>query len=514
MRKLLIYTLFLFCPCVYAQDGSLDHTFGIAGKVTTELGSNKDEGHSMAIQSDGKIVVAGNVAYGSTWDFAVVRYNTDGSLDNTFGSGGTVTTDFWSSCDFGKSVAIQSDGKIVVAGMVWTCFTSNVVDLALVRYNTDGSLDTTFGIGGKVTSDFGGPSDVGNSIVIQNDGKIIVAGKSKQGVSYDFLLARYDSAGNPDSTFGTGGWVVTDFGSPYEFAYAVVMQDDGKIVVAGYDNDGNNYDPGHDFVLARYKDDGALDSTFGSGGKVITDLGSLDDYGFAAAIQSDGKILVAGHSASSADGDFALVRYNSDGGLDNSFGSGGIVYTNFGSGGASGYSVISRDDGKIVVGGILFVGYPNLDFALARYNNDGSLDNTFDFDGKVTTDFGGGFDMIYSLAIQSDEKIVAAGCTGTASNHDFALARYNVSTVGMAEKIKTNDVYIYPNPSDGVFTADLHNCQDVKLTVCDVLGNCVLRIDCLGEASQKINLSLQPKGIYFLEILTDGARTVEKIILH
>lgn len=515
MKKILLFIFSFVYLSVYAQDGSLDNTFGIGGKVTTDFGSSTDEGKSVAIQSDGKIVVAGNSWNGSGDDFSLVRYNSDGSLDNTFGSGGKVTTDFGGALDFGTSIAIQNDGKIVVAGWSWTYPVPNVTDFALVRYNSNGSLDTTFGTNGKVITDFGGPSDVGTSVTIQSDGRIVVAGGSKQGTYSDFALARYNSDGSLDGTFGTGGKVLTDFGSPSESGYSVIMQNDGKIVVAGKDYDGFNYDPGHDFVLARYKNNGTLDSTFGSGGKVTTDLGSNDDYGFSAAIQSDGKIVVAGHSYLAYNGDFALVRYNSDGTLDSTFNTDGKVFTDFGGSGECGYSVAIQTDGKIVVAGVKGNVYPNDDFALARYNSDGTLDNTFGSGGKVTTDFGGNtIDKSYSVAIQGDGKIVVVGYSGNSSNHDFAVARYNSGTVGIEENMQMSDVNIYPNPSSGIFTVDLGNCKDAKLSVCDVLGNRVWKKDYGGETSQEINLSFQPKGIYFLEIVSDGERFVKKIILE
>ncbi|MDO8541473.1 MAG: PKD domain-containing protein [Opitutaceae bacterium] len=441
----LIFSLVMALPAVAASDGDLDTTFDTDGKVITPFGSYMSIGQSVAIQSDGKIVVAGiSMLDASTGDFAVARYETDGSLDPTFGSGGKVTTSFG---DIGRDqawgVAIYKSGpnigKIVVAGDT-TASGLNV--FALARYNTNGSLDTSFGGGtGMVTTSFALAGDINVtsqalSVAIQSDDRIVLAGNTVKGFNlssgpqdspanngFNFALARYDADGNLDASFGGTGKVITDIGG-FSFgggdgAYSVVIQSDGKIVAAGYGNplaSGNS-----DFALVRYNTDGTLDTTFGVGGtgKVTTNFETNADYGFSAAIQSDGKIVVAGESTS----DFALARYNTDGTLDTTaFGGGtGKVTTNFG-GTDRGQSVAIQSDGGIVAAGYTDAG-GTLDFALARYNANGSLDTSFDTDGKVTTDFGGGPDAGHSVAIQSDGKIVVAG-SGGATDTDFAVARY------------------------------------------------------------------------------------------
>ena len=209
-------------------------------------------------------------------------------LDTSFGTGGMVTTDIGSSTtDYGYSVAIQSDGKIVVAGVSGDNF-------ALARYTAAGTLDATFGTGGKVTTDFGG-GDAIWSVAIQSDGKIIAAGYSNN----NFALARYTAAGALDLSFDTDGKVTTDFGST-DRAHSVAIQSDGKIIVAGYSN--NN------FALARYTTSGAIDLSFDTDGMVTTDFGGTDQA-HSVAIQSDGKVVAAGVSVVAANYNFALIRY-------------------------------------------------------------------------------------------------------------------------------------------------------------------------------------------------------------
>jgi uncharacterized delta-60 repeat protein len=279
-----------FAVARYNSDGSLDATFSGDGMVTTDINSGADQGYAVAIQSDGKIVVAGYGISGGNYDFAVVRYLSDGTLDTSFDSDGKVTTDFSSGNDYGHAMAIQSDGKIVVAG-----YDSNN-DFAVVRYLSDGTLDTTFDSNesdGKVTTNING-TDQGYAVAIQSDGKIVVGGIA----GADFGVVRYLSDGTLDSTFSGDGMVTTQFSST-DYGYAVAIQPDGKIVMAGYSSGSQ------DFIVARYNTDGSLDSTFSGDGKLNTNI-SGNDRGQAIAIQSDGQIVVAGYSGSN---DFAVVRY-------------------------------------------------------------------------------------------------------------------------------------------------------------------------------------------------------------
>lgn len=368
-----------------------------------------------------------------------------GSLDISFGNGGKVTTAF-PGPDYANSVAIQSDGKMVVAGCSGMAYTSV---FSLLRYNSNGNLDNSFGIGGKVTTYFGSYLDICNAVAIQSDGKIIVAGFSTNGSNLDFALARYHSDGSLDNSFGIGGKVTTDFVGDDDAANAIIIQSDGKIVVAGYSY-GNTY---NDFALVRYNLDGSLDNSFGTGGKVTTDFGNSFDYAYSIAIQSDGKIVAAGKG----DG-FALARYNNNGTLDNSFGSSGKITTNFTWHGA-GYTIDIQSDGKIVVAGeISEPTLTNSDFALVRYNVDGSLDVNFGIGGKVFTDFVGNNDYGYSVVIQIDGKIIVAGKGIDSTYHsDIVLARYKSdgsldNGFGIGGKVTTSDynaAYSVSLQSDG-----------------------------------------------------------------
>jgi uncharacterized delta-60 repeat protein len=394
-----------------ASTACLDSSFNGTGIVTTPIGAGNDYGISAAIQGDGKIVLAGESYNGSDYDFAVVRYNSDGTLDNSFNGTGMVTTSFGSSDDIGISVAIQGDGKLVVAG--YSMIGSNY-DFTVARYNSDGSLDTSFNGTGKVITDIGGSLNLGHSVAIQGDGKIVVAGWAANGFFYDFAVVRYNSDGSLDTSLNGTGKVTTSIGTSDAQAFSVAMQGDGKIVAAGL----CAFNGQDDFAVVRYNSDGSLDTSFNGTGKVSTAIGSSQDIGESVAIQSDGKIVVAGQSYIGSNYDFAVVRYNSDGSLDSSFNGTGKVTTPIGISDDTGSSVAIQEDGKIVVAGT-----SSGDIAVVRYNSDGSLDTSFNGTGKVTTTIGG-LEYAYSAALQADGNIVVAGGTSAGSNYDFAVVRY------------------------------------------------------------------------------------------
>ena len=415
--------LFMFgASPAYAAAGDLDLTFGVDGRVTTDFTRHEDAAYAVALQKDdSKIVTVGPSGLGgSNVRFALARYNSDGSLDPSFSGDGKLTSDLTRREDVPFGIAIQADGKIVAAG------TSGYAKFALARYNTDGSLDTSFSGDGKLTTDFTRHEDFAFAIAIQADGKIVVTGDSGVGGPNEtFALARYKPNGSLDATFGGDGKVTTDFTSYPDDATALAIRPDGKIVVAGGAGFG---DPNEKFALARYNPNGSLDATFGGDGKVTTDFTSHPDVAFAMALQADGNIVVAGGSSLGTrfNPEFALARYKPNGSLDTSFGGDGKVITDFTPYDDGAYGVAIQADGKIVTAGLSGNDGSNPKFALARYRSGGALDTSFGGDGKVTTDFTTEFDSAFTVGIQANGKIVAAGLSG-GPNPKFALARYRVA---------------------------------------------------------------------------------------
>src|SRR5262245_62481629 len=285
-------TWFISSQADQAAAGDLDPTFGIGGMVTTDLGRSTDLANAVAAQTDGKLVVVGQTYKNndfSTEDFAVARYNTDGTLDTTFGSRGRVRTDFPGLAAVPSAVVIQPDGKIVVAGGAFPLFTF-LGDFKLVRYNSNGSLDTSFGDGGIVTTTFPEGS-YAFDVALQPDGKIIAAGtvfvdfNPGESSDTDFALARYNANGSLDTTFGSGGTVTTDFFANEDDAFSVLIQPDGKIVAVGSANDPATF---YDFAAVRYLSNGTIDATFGVAGKVHTDFGDQNfDRARSATLRPD-----------------------------------------------------------------------------------------------------------------------------------------------------------------------------------------------------------------------------------
>ncbi len=486
-------------------NGSLDNTFGIGGKVMTPVGNNDVGANAVAIQSDGKIVTAGWSYNGIDDDFAIVRYNTNGTLDNTFGTSGVVIANPSGSTDNAYSVVIQGDGKIVIAG---TEELGANFDFAVQRYNSDGTIDNSFGTAGNITTDINGGDDRVFSTALQSDGKIVVAGISFNGTNYDFAVARYNTNGTLDNTFGTGGKIITSISNSDDKAYSVVIQPDGKIIVTGSCWNGSNYD----FAVVRYNTLGIPDNTFGTSGIVKTDINNSDDFAYAAALQSNGKIVVTGTSAT-GNGDFIVVRYNTDGTLDNNFGTSGKAITDFNGNDDEPYAVVINGNGKIFVAGFSHISGSNIDIAVASYNTNGTLDNTFGTGGKVTTSVGTADDWAYSMALQSDGKIVVAGYSVDGSdNNDISLVRYFVTSTGINDVVNQNDnVIIYPNPAENNITVKtLAQSKDDIVSIYNIQGQLIQQE--LLNVKAEINISNLEKGVYFINISNTETTIVKRFV--
>lgn len=363
-----VYPLFHSALARYNGNGSLDQTFGIGGKVTAALDPDGDGLSAIALQPDGKIVAAGSLIENNfTTAFLLARFNADGSLDQAFGNEGRVVTRFGDPAAEGNDVVVQSDGKIIVVGMSGAGFYSELNDFALARYNSDGSLDDAFGNGGRLKTHFPGQFNTGSTAsaaLIQTDGRLVVAGTYKnEGTPHTFALARYNSDGSLDSTFGNGGTVTTRAGDGDAAAFAVVLQRYGRIVLAGY----SYSNQGRDFALACYRPDGTLEPRFGTGGLVATDLSGTTDLAYTLAIQGDGKLVVGGLTGPYPQTDFGLARYSITGQLDQAFGIGGKVITNIGAGADQAYAVTLDMRSRIVMAGISIANGSTFDFAVARY---------------------------------------------------------------------------------------------------------------------------------------------------
>lgn len=512
MKKHILLLMLAFSGLAHAQYQLLDSTFDADGMVTTDISTDADMISSIAIQSDGKIVAAGSTKIGGTTMFAVLRYKSNGSPDSTFGIGGIVTTTI-GAFDAASAVAIQSDGKILAGGSAF----NSTLDFAVVRYKTNGTLDSTFSTDGIAIAPVGTGNDVPRAMAIQSDGKIVLAGKVNIGSVLNFGLARFNTNGNLDSTFDADGVLTTVFAGIPSDAYSIAIQADNKIVVAGYATAANA--SSDNFAVARYNTNGSLDTTFSADGMLTTDLGTASDIGEGVVIQSDGKILVTGETQPGGNNEnFALVRYNTNGSLDNTFGTGGITTTDFFGDNDNPSSLVLQPDGKIIVAGFTFNGTSFPDFALAKYKTNGTLDSTFGTAGKLWTEFGAGVNVISSIALQTDGKIVAGGAinAGTATG-DFALARYNpYFTTGLVDlSPSTRSIFIYPNPFSSQTTLRTDELlTNTTLTIYNSFGQTVKQIENLAGQTITLQRDNLASGLYFVRLTQNGKTfSVDKLVI-
>jgi uncharacterized delta-60 repeat protein len=373
----------------YTLGGGLDLKFGTGGTALANFRLPLSIARAMTIQPDGKIVVVGGGGFINGSGFELARFTAEGKLDRSFGRGGRVLTRFGSGrgVSFGTALAIQADGKLVAAGTSSDSTNGSPAHFTLARYTRGGALDPSFGAGGKVVVD-SRSSEYANALAVGPDGTLVVAGTSFAPGTQKCAVARFTASGKLDPSFGTSGRVLTVFGYSCEAA-GILTQPDGKIVIAG---SVASTDTGG-FMLARYSSDGTLDPSFGAGGRTSTDFDyERSESANALAIQPDGRLVAAGaiYGTSKYDSTrFALARYTTAGALDPSFGDGGKVITDLGSSPRTGEhqatarAVAIQPDGKIVAAGSSLG-----DFALTRYTSDGNLDPNFGRGGKVTTAFG------------------------------------------------------------------------------------------------------------------------------
>ena len=398
---------------VSATAGDPDTSFGGDGIVTTDFGKGMETAVGIAIQADDKSVVVGVVGSDRpNARFGVARYDLAGALDATFGGGdGRVVTDFTPGYDEAVGVAIQDDGKIVVAGVAGK-------RIGVARYTTTGGLDPTFGGDGKVTTDLTNDGDYAYSVGIQETDDKIVVGGYAGGAGGRFAVARYETDGTLDPAFGGGdGWVATNLTSRYDYVDDLAIQADGKIVAAG----GADYYRDGRIALARYNPNGTLDTGFSGDGKIKANLGPGFDAVFAVTVQPVDQHIVAAGQAGKR---FTVLRYDTAGVPDTTFSGDGVAITDFTSGLDYADEVLIQADDKIVAAGATNFYGRNARFALARYESSGVLDQSFGGDGKITTDISRRRDGAYGLGIQSDGNLVAAGYARSPVDARFALVRY------------------------------------------------------------------------------------------
>jgi uncharacterized delta-60 repeat protein len=479
-KTLILFSFLLTAHGVFSQaSGTLDATFGTGGRVVTSMSSANDRAGGVIVQADGKIVVAGtSYTYTSPYvNFIVlIRYNNNGTIDSTFGSNGKINTNFGAgNCDF-SAMTIQTDGKIVITCNVNSGVVSN--QIGLVRYKINGSLDSTFGINGKATLGFS-TSTTGYepfAITIQTDGKIVVTGGSLNGIDSRTFVARVNANGSSDTTFNLTGIVITDVDPKDDRAFSVAVQPDGKILVCGHILAFANSSVQFDMTLIRYNANGILDASFGTNGITIIKQGD----GRFMKILNSGKILAGGQDYINTTGtnpkyDFLICRFNANGTLDSTFSSNGKLITPINAFNSFANAMLVQKDNKIVLAGSGTDATNAANFVMTRFSAEGVLDNTFGTSGKVIIPIAS-FQGFPNMTIQNDGKLLICGDIKESTKFNFITLRFNNTVnVGVKTIVKNNPLSIYPNPTKNelnIDVKDLIDC-DFLIKISDLTGRIV-----------------------------------------
>ena len=417
--------------------GDKDTSFGTGGLVTTPITSTSDSGTAMALQSNGYIVVAGDIAgttnnINTSSDFAVARYTPSGAIDTSFGQSGVRAINI-GLFDRAKGIAIQSDGAIIVVGE--STELNGTTDISLFRLNSDGSIDTTFGAGGIIAYDYQGGNDSAQAVTIQADGRILVGGYVTlfEGNSSKLVacVLRYNIDSSLDGSWGLNGTATTAFGSQADVITGIAVQPDQRVVVS-VNSISNNI---QNVLVSRYNATGTTDTSFGAnGGSTIVGIGSGgEDYARGIVVMPIGRIVVGGYTridATTQNYDFFAARFNSEGFLDTTFDTDGVATAEIGSASDLANAVAVQRDGRIIVAGRTLVVNTSV-FAMVRFNVNGTRDTYFGNEGIVTQSFANADSLAMAIAIQpADQRIILAGWEGFSLNsRDFALARFDSERV-------------------------------------------------------------------------------------
>ncbi|MBC7775290.1 MAG: T9SS type A sorting domain-containing protein [Phycisphaerae bacterium] len=450
MKKTTFLVLCLFLSKLQAQQsGALDTTFADHGLRIVDR-KTVESNLAFTVQPDGKVVAVGFTEEAGVSKFTVIRYLPDGSLDPIFASNGVFETTFFPPSNVAQAVTLQADGKILVAGYTTNGQSANLYndEMVVLRLDVNGVPDVTFGTSGAVILSLG-YNERPVSIRVLSNGRILVAGNVFHGTVSNIFVTKLSNIGNVDVSFGTNGLKqVAISNGLWNYCQDMELQPDGKILLTGEAKTAS----GTNFALIRLNSDGGLDPTFSGDGKATNNISPTDDGAQAMLLMPDGKIVLGGY-ALDANGktEIALTRFNSNGSVDNSFGNGGNVLAQMGTDYGAVADLCLTGMGNIIVAGTA-KRYPSyFDFFLAKYKPDGSLDNSFGDQGITYTDYDGHYDGISDAEILPDGKILVAGTGVNTSNSisEYLLARYWFSESSGTEDIVqvVASAWAYPNPT-------------------------------------------------------------------
>jgi uncharacterized delta-60 repeat protein len=497
---LMLFLGVYLCSNAIAQSAYLDTTFAHTGKalarLDTTLGSTLC---AVAVLPDGKILVSGEVNN----RIVALRYTAAGVPDSSFGLNGIYNAGFSCIC---ASMVIQPDGKPLIAGTTAYATGATGADFLIIRLKIDGTPDSSFGTYGMASVDFAGDEDHAYALALQPDGKIIVTGDAIDRVA----LARLLADGRVDSSFGVHGRVTTYTGRFSGRSKAVGVAPDGRILIGGH----AYLDmAGLSFIAIRYLPNGTVDTSFNHTGLVMCNAGNTYNYAKAMQIMPDGKVVLAGTGTFSVGGsNFVLARYNINGSFDTSFGQGGIAVLDFAGEEEDALALALLPDGKLVVAGYATIG-TEIDMETVRLTNNGRVDSSFGENGKITTDIHGEIDIARAIAVQPDGKVVLAGHSSTGTYNDLVVVRYIGFRDVSVPTIVANaaDIALFPNPSSGLLTiSNSSGLTIASVSATDIAGRqCSIEVD-LNFTS--IKLLTDNPAIYLLRITMQSGQTIVKRI--
>lgn len=500
MSKLLFVVLILaWCCASHAQNTYLDSTFGTNGFVITEVGSGTSGSlRDVVIQPDGKIVATGVVSGTAT----VVRYNSNGTLDHTFGTGGIYQPPYSAlQNSSGQAVVLQPDGKILIGCKGYESAGGTIHDFIAIRLLTNGMPDSSFGTNG-IAIVYKPGNDYLNDIALQPDGKIVLCGTAS---SSSLGFARLLADGQVDAAFGTSGFSVFHLASYGGVANSVVLLADGKMLAGGYNSFSGPR--GYDFFVARFQNNGAPDSSFGTNGIVYTDLSQSDFYGYIA-LQADGKIVQTGKTGGLFSSDMVVLRYHENGSLDTSFNTTGYRVIDFYGNSDAAFAIRDQSDGKIVIAGSAVSSGPRM-MSLARINANGIPDSSFGENGLVSCHFNEEATDLRKFVFWSDDKIIAVGSYTDGGADKFCIAKIKPQSAAFVSMVNEPEsgLLVYPNPArDVVYIKSVFRVSSIEVR--DAMGRLVKRV----SGSDRVYLSGWQGGVYSLGVrLENGVVLKQKI---
>lgn len=508
----------------------LDETFGKKGRVVTVHDTSiyqRSSIKSLVLQRDGKILASGNIITkkDNRTIIGIVRYMKDGKIDVGFGTNGFVYSDLsnqtaYLGFDAVTDMQLQSDGKIIILS---ERFSNDSTNFALLRYNSDGSVDSAFGKKGILSL----PYPDYTSILIDSFDNIIVSGRDRiaqNSLLELFVLSKYLKNGNIDVNFGTGGSAVFNFGPTYDFNGPKIIWDKkGNIVMAGLTYYSRN------IIVGRFYSNGKIDSSFSNKGWTEINSSTIMIFFGDVTAQENNKIIIGGTGSVDyfSDDDMSIGRLKENGELDNNFGRKGYVITDFTSNPRfTSYdelvSVMVQGDGKIIAAGMGITNSLNGKFVLARYNKDGTLDSTYGIGGLVKTTIEPGNDLgMYDAVLQPDGKVIAAGAVSVSDEYtdgNFLLIRYNKEKTGTMlvnashntqSLLKTIKPSVYPNPVNNILFIKGFNMEgNGEITLINNLGSIVAKKAVSINNNMSLNIQSFPSGVYYAQVSITGKKDV------